>query len=173
MKKSIIYTAVIAVLITITMSFVIDKETEKKEEINWITFEEALKLNKKKPKKIMIDVYTDWCHWCKVMDKSTFKDEDVVKYINKNYYAVKFNAEEKGTVTYKNKEYTHNQLARSGFRVSGYPSSVFLDGNNDYATLAPGYWKPEDYRTLLQFIYEDHYKTTEWELYKAEQQGTE
>src|SRR5436190_24321530 len=69
-----------------------DKKPEK-EAINWITIQEAEKLSKKHPRKIVIDVYTDWCGWCKKMDKSTFADKNVATYVNKNFYAVKFNAE--------------------------------------------------------------------------------
>ena len=39
------------------------------QEINWVTFEEALELQKKNPKKIMMDVYTNWCGPCKMLDK--------------------------------------------------------------------------------------------------------
>ncbi|HMS53720.1 MAG TPA: DUF255 domain-containing protein, partial [Chitinophagales bacterium] len=62
-------------------------------EVKWLTITEAEKAAKKKPKKIMIDVYTDWCGWCKKMDASTFKNPVVANYINQNYYAVKLNAE--------------------------------------------------------------------------------
>ena len=63
------------------------------QEINWLTLEKAIELQKKSPKKIMIDVYTSWCGPCKMLDKNTFHNADVVKYVNANYYAVKFNAE--------------------------------------------------------------------------------
>ncbi len=65
---------------------------QAQETVKWVTFEEALKLQKKKPKKIFMDVYTDWCGPCKMLDKQTFQNADVVKYLNENYYAVKFNA---------------------------------------------------------------------------------
>ncbi len=63
------------------------------QEINWVTFEEALKLQKEKPKKIMMDVYTNWCGPCKMLDRNTFQNKDVANYVNEHYYAVKFNAE--------------------------------------------------------------------------------
>ena len=58
------------------------------EGIKWLTIEQAAERMKKEPRKIVIDVYTDWCGWCKKMDKNTFTDPKVVALVNKDYYAV-------------------------------------------------------------------------------------
>ncbi len=73
------------------------------QEINWVTMDEALELQKTAPKKIFMDAYTNWCGPCKMLDKNTFHNADVVEYVNKHYYAVKFNAEGNSAVTYKGK----------------------------------------------------------------------
>ena len=65
---------------------------ETTEGINWMTWDEANAANKVTPKKIFIDIYTDWCGWCKKMDKSTFQDASVIEALNKDFYAVKFDA---------------------------------------------------------------------------------
>ena len=67
--------------------------------INWMTMNEALDAQAKNPKKIMMDAYTDWCGPCKMLDKNTFQNPDVVKYVNEHYYAVKFNAEGEGDIS--------------------------------------------------------------------------
>ena len=67
------------------------------QEINWISIEEAEIANKKEPRKVFIDVYTDWCGWCKKMDASTFEDPQIIKYLNENYYCVKLDGEDKNT----------------------------------------------------------------------------
>lgn len=77
------------------------------QEINWVTLEKAMELQKKKPKKIMMDVYTNWCGPCKMLDKNTFQTADVANYVNENYYAVKFNAEGNETINYKGKVYSN------------------------------------------------------------------
>src|SRR5690606_31206392 len=77
------------------------------QEIKWMSMDEALAAQKKKPKPIFMDVYTDWCGPCKMLDKQTFHDKAVVDYINENYYAVKFNAEGTGDITYKGKKYSN------------------------------------------------------------------
>jgi thioredoxin-related protein len=85
--------------------------------IHWMSFEEAVKLNDAKPKRIFIDTYTEWCGWCKKMDAATFKDPAVIKYMNDNFYAVKLDAETKDTIDFHNKQFTYvadyktNQIA--------------------------------------------------------------
>ena len=63
--------------------------------IRWLSFEEAVALHAVEPKKLFIDVYTDWCGWCKRMDKTTFVDSAVASELGGHFYAVKLNAERK------------------------------------------------------------------------------
>src|ERR671918_265399 len=70
-------------------------------EVNWMTFEEAVERSKTEKRKIFIDVYTDWCGWCKVMDKKTFSEPAVAKLLNEKYYPVKFNAEQREDVLFR------------------------------------------------------------------------
>jgi len=135
--------------------------------IKWMDFEEAVALNKKKPKKIFIDMYTDWCGWCKKMDGATFINPVIVEYMNANYYAVKFNAERKDTVVYNGTKFVNpnptgqrssHQLAMellSG-RMS-YPSFIFLDENLNKITTVPGYRKAPEFESILHFFGENAY----------------
>ena len=77
------------------------------QEIKWMSMNDALEAQKKEPKKIFMDVYTDWCGPCKLLDKKTFHNKDVVSYVNKNYYAVKFNAEGTEEIKYNDFTYTN------------------------------------------------------------------
>ena len=74
--------------------------TNAQEKIQWMSIEEAyaLTLTESTPKKIFIDVYTDWCGWCKRMDKATFQNPEVAAYMNAHYYNVKFDAEQKESI---------------------------------------------------------------------------
>jgi uncharacterized protein YyaL (SSP411 family) len=65
------------------------------EGVKWMSWKEMLVAQKTEKRKVIIDVYTDWCGWCKHMDKTTFKDVSVAASINKNLYAVKLDAESK------------------------------------------------------------------------------
>ena len=85
---------VTGILIIILIAFtVVSFISPNKEKINWITVSQLNELYSKNPKPILLDVYTSWCGWCKEMDRTTYKNEKVVKYINEHYYAVRLNAE--------------------------------------------------------------------------------
>jgi len=155
------------------------------QEINWITMDEALELQKKEPKKIFMDVYTNWCGPCKMLDKNTFHNADVVKYVNEHYYAVKFNAEGNDKVTYKDKAYSNpnydatkanrrnsaHEFSRF-LKVRAYPTMVFFDEEGGFISPITGYLKPQQLEVYLKLFQSDMYKemTTQEqfnEYYKA------
>ena len=153
---------------------------QKGEKINWISIEEAQELMKKEPRKIMIDVYTKWCGPCKMMSAKTFTDAKTVKYINENYYAVKFNAEGPDPVKFKgqqfvNPNYDPNKKGRNGtHQFAGiaqaqgrlaYPTLVFLDENLDILTPLPGYRTPKDLEPVLNWFGSNTYKTVQYDAY--------
>lgn len=166
---------VIASLILLSLSFNAQSQ-EENSKVKWYSIEEALKLNEKTPKKIFIDVFTDWCGWCKTMDKNTFSNPLIAEYLNKYYYPVKFNAESKGDITYKGTVYKNRGIeSRSPHDFAAallrgklsYPSVVYLDEESRLLTSVPGYTTPADMEPILVFFAEDHYKTTKWEDFKT------
>jgi len=126
----------------------ISAEHEQSEEIQWMSIEEALIQTQSEPKKIFIDVYTDWCGWCKVMDRTTFKNKEVVAYVKENYYAVKLNAESNDHVDFKGHSITQRQLA-SQLRVTGFPTIVFADEKFEAVYPVSGYQKPAQFKKML------------------------
>ena len=149
-------------------------QSAEKGGIQWISFEEAIKRNAKHPKKIVIDVFTDWCGWCKVMDRETFVDPTVVAYVNANYYAVKLNAERTDVVTFKGKDYKfivteparnkgYHELASTllGGKLS-YPTLVFMDENMNLIQAIPGFRKAPEMDMILKYFGGDHYKNQEY-----------
>ena len=150
--------------------------------IKWMDFEEATALNEKKPKKFFLDMYTDWCGWCKKMDASTFVNPVIVKYMNDNFYAVKFNAERKDTINFSGKTYINANPAgtRSSHQLAqelmsgrmSYPSFLFLDEDAKKITTVPGYRKAPEFESILHYIGEDAYKTQKWEEFSVSFKGT-
>ncbi len=142
-------------------------------EIKWYTLEDALKLTNVTPKKIYLDVYTDWCGWCKRMDATTFKDPCVVELMNKYYYPVRFNAEIKDTLHYKDTSFTFNKSIRANDLASyflggkmSYPTSVYLTETGDLIQPIAGYQEADMLQMILSYIGKDMQKTISWEDYK-------
>lgn len=150
--------------------------------INWMTFEEAVKLNETAPKKIFIDVYTDWCGWCTKMDQTTFLDPSVVEYMNNNFYAVKFNAEQTEPVEFMGNTFVNQNPNGNGARKGthelaqallqgkmSYPSYVFLNEKNQLLTVVPGYAHAKEFLPILKFFGTDAFLTTSWEEFSKTQ----
>ncbi len=144
--------------------------------IKWLTIEEALEKSKTEKRKIIVDVYTDWCGWCKQMDSSTFKDPVVVNYINDKYYPVKFNAEQATDINYKGKAYKlvkqqggkgYHELAALWLnnRLS-YPTTVVLNEDQDVIQPIPGYQDAKKMDAILHYFGTDNHKKTPWEKYE-------
>ena len=116
--------------------------------IQWMTWDDAVAATKGSPKKIMVDVYTDWCGWCKRMDATTFKDPKVAAYVEANFYAVKFDAEQTEDIVYDGNTFSFQRAGRRGVhqlaaslldnRLS-YPSIVYLNGDMERIMISPGY----------------------------------
>lgn len=114
-------------------------------QIKWMKFEEAIAANEQDPKMILVDVYTDWCGWCKKMDKETFTDPQVINYLNQNFYAVKLNAEDTNrTFQFMGNTYNEAQMA-AAMRVRSYPNFVIIEPKLQNIAQLPGYRKPEDF----------------------------
>jgi len=140
--------------------------------VNWLTFEEAMTSFAQEPRKIFIDVYTDWCGWCKRMDATTFSDEAVANILQSKFYPVKFNAEQREPVTFDNHTFNFIPRGSKGYHelaatlLNGklsYPSAVFLNENFEIIQVLPGYRKAEEFIKIITFIGEDHYLSTSWE----------
>lgn len=149
---------------------------QKKSKIKWYSFEEAIALNEENPKKVFIDIYTDWCGWCTKMDNTTFSDPVIAEYMNKNYYPVKMDAETKDTIVFKDKEYVNNQTGRRPPHElaiallqgkMSYPSYAFLDENNDLITVVKGYIKAHEFEPMIHFLSKDAYKKGNFTDFKS------
>lgn len=146
------------------------------EKLDWISFEKAAELVKTKPKLVFIDVYTDWCGWCKVLDKSTFSDTVISGLLNKYFYTVKLNAERKDTVVFNGYTFVNpNNGPRSAHQLAtsllnnqmSYPTMVFLDAKMQMITLVQSYLKPADLEPILNYIGEEKYLTMTYDSFRV------
>ena len=156
--KSIV--AIITIIFIYGFSYNLPKENEK---INWLPINEVEAKFKLSPKPILVDLYTDWCYWCKVMDSRTYQNEKVIAYINEHFYAVKLNAETRDTISWDNKFYSYNArykinqftLFATKSRLQ-FPSTIIFTRVNDPVSI-PGYLRTGDIESILKYFGEGNY----------------
>jgi thioredoxin-related protein len=144
----------------------------EKEKVRWLSIAEMQAVYNKNPKPILVDVYTSWCGWCKVMDKQTYSNDQVAAYINEKYYAVKFDAESKDSVEWRGKKFGYNAQNKVNdmaiYLLNGqlsYPTTVFLSSLDAKPAPLPGYLKPKEIESPLKFFGDGAYKTKNFPEY--------
>lgn len=149
------------------------------QEIEWIKIEDLEAAQAKESRKVFIDMYTDWCGWCKRMDKTTFGHPGIANFVNEKFYAVKFNAESKDSVLFQGQSFGFVKNGRRGYHelaatlMQGklsYPTIVYLDENLSLIQPVPGYMSAQDFERILSYLDGDHHKEQPWEQYKKNYQ---
>lgn len=160
--QKVAFSFVLLVLFMGIVSF----SVKKKEKIQWLTVAEMQEAYKKAPRPILVDVYTSWCGWCKVMDRETYAKDNVASYINEHYYAVKLDAESKDSFEWNGKKYEYNKEYKSNdlaiyllYGQMSFPTTVFLSALDAQPAPLPGYLKPNEIEAPLKFFGDSVYKT--------------
>jgi thioredoxin-related protein len=141
--------------------------------VSWLTLQEAEMAAKKEPKPILIDLYTDWCGWCKVMDKKTYANRNVSGYLRDKFYTVKLNAESTEPISWGGKVFYFNQanqtnniaLYLTGGRLA-YPTTVIIDASDAEPQAIPGYLNPKQIEIFLKYFGEHKFGQIKFEEYQ-------
>lgn len=150
---------------------------EKSGAVHWYKFGEAVELQKKKPKMIMVDVYTSWCGPCKMMSAYTFGNGVIANYLNENFYPVKFDAETWDSVAFngfvfKNNNPPGTQRPVHQFAISildgklSYPSIVFVDTDIKRVQTIVGFHTAAQFEPIIKFLGSEAYKKQNFDDYK-------
>lgn len=143
--------------------------------IEWLSWEEAIARNAEAPRKIMVDVYTDWCGWCKKMDKTSFVDPEVATYVNENFYAVKLDAEQQDDITFDGHTFSYDpSVGRRGVHAlavalldgrMSYPSIVYLDEAQKRITISPGFKQAPALLREIRYVGDGRFREMSYEDY--------
>ena len=125
---------------------------------SWISFNEGMEMASRTGRPVIIDFYTSWCRWCKVMDRETFSDPEVKDFLEKNFVTVRIDAENRTEqLRYRGKTYTPVQLTRK-FAVRAYPSLAYLESDGSLIAVVPGFKKPDVFMPTLKYIKDGCYR---------------
>lgn len=140
-------------------------------EVKWRSWDDGLAAAKKSKRRVIVDVYTNWCGWCRRMDADVYGRRDIADYIESHFVVVKLNAESMDTVHRDDRPMTARSLAAS-YRVSGYPTTIFLDSAGGHLATLPGYVPPDRFFLLLRWMGDgDMDRGVSWDDYVKSQGG--
>lgn len=144
------------------------------EKLDWLNMGDLSQKMKENPRPVLIDLYTNWCNWCKVMDDGTYRNHQVVDYIKSHFYAVKLDAQAKEVVDWKHRTYGYNP----GYQVNdfalfvtegnpGFPTTVIVPDEKSSPLVVPGYLDATEIEPVLKYFGEGAYKTESFSEFKA------
>jgi thioredoxin-related protein len=133
--------------------------------------DEGIVLAHQSNKKILVDVYTGWCTWCKKMDAEVYTDKNVINLIDKHFIPVKLDAESSRPVSFQGKSFSEAEFARQ-VGVTGYPTTLFFDQNSNPITDMPGFAPADKFADVLGFIGQDYYKSISFQEYVSQHTST-
>ncbi|MBX7181557.1 MAG: thioredoxin fold domain-containing protein [Bacteroidia bacterium] len=146
-------------------------------QVNWLSFEQMQEAQKKEARKVIVDFYTDWCGWCKKLDADVYSNKIVSDYINKHYYAVKFNAEKNAPVVFKGDSFalvqvnprkqTHSLALKLMNNKAAYPTTSLLNEKLELYSAVPGYMGAPDFEAMLVYFNENYYLSQSWDEFRA------
>ena len=162
-------------LVLCLMSYVSSFAGEDSTQVKWLSWEEAMELYQQEKKKIIVDVLTEWCGWCKRMDEITFKQTDIAVYINENFYPVRFDAESEEDIIFREKIYKAAKVGKREYHefaeelLKGrfsFPTLIFMDEDLELIQSLIGFKSPHQFELIITYFASNNYKTTPWSLYQ-------
>ncbi len=126
------------------------------EDIRWYSFDKGMEIARTHKKPAVVVFYADWCHWCQVMAKTTFKDTAIIRKMNTDYVAIKIDTQKNESITYKGTRYSPASFAQA-LGVEGLPTVFFLDKNGQIITRLGGYIRAATFLAILDYIKDECY----------------
>lgn len=121
---------------------------QDKIEITWYTLEDAQEKSLESDKDILVFAVTDWCVYCKAMDREAFDDIKIVSRIADRFYPVRIDIESDRTVTFSGEKMTEAQFSEK-YQLRVPPKTLFLSSTGDILFENTGYISEEAFSQLL------------------------
>jgi thioredoxin-related protein len=150
-----------------------ERPVEKGPKLQWMSLQEAETAMQKEKRPILIDLYTDWCGWCKVMDKKTYSNANVITYLQNKFYPVRLDAETRATLHWGNKDYGYNAGSRTNdlaiyltYGRLSYPTTVIIPTDNSGPQPVPGYHEPKEFELIVRYFGDGKFGKQPFEEYQ-------
>ncbi|MFQ5603157.1 MAG: thioredoxin family protein [bacterium] len=177
MKKTSIVISIVTVLAAVTLVLMANVSEEpdgaksaKTEKIKWYTFDKGFEQAQKENKVLVVDFYTDWCHWCKVMDKETYGNKAVIDFASENVIMAKIDAETNKKFKFLDGKYSGRELTRK-FGITGFPATVFIDSKGEPITRVPGYIPADKFVVILKYISGNWYNKMKFDDFAKQEES--
>ncbi len=132
----------------------------------WVSIEDAQEMAYDEGKHIVLDIYAEWCGFCRRMNEETYGDERVQEALNSYYYPVRIDAESNSEITFLGETYTKSELAMQ-FGVGSYPTTVFLSPTGEPIAVQPGFIDPREFHRMLTYVGTERYETESYQEFSA------
>jgi thioredoxin-related protein len=123
--------------------------------LTWRDWDRGLQEARTSGRHVLVDVYTDWCGWCRRMDADVYARPEIRDYLTRKFVLVKLDAEAPDAARYEGRSFTSRSLA-ARFSVNGYPTTIFLKPSGDHLFNVPGYVPADRFLLVLRYIGEGH-----------------
>src|SRR5882672_296667 len=122
-----------------------------REKLEWLAFDAATARAKDQKKHLIVDIYTTWCGWCRIMEAQTYGDPEVAAYLRENFVLAKVNGESSAKLRWRGKDLTERQFARA-VGVTGYPATYFLKPDAELLGGMGGFPRPPEFMIYARYV---------------------